>query len=240
MTMTEADRTAADVAWDIEPLVDGEAEAGVDALLEEADTRARELAKYRGRVGELDAAGLAVLMQELGAIGDLAGRADSYAGLRFAVDTQDPANGALIARAEEKSTAINNELIFIELEWAAVDDDRAAALLADEQLAFCRHHLESARRYRPHLSERAGGGHPLRQVAHREQRVGAALLGAHLRDHRRARRRRGEPRGGTLEVDVARSRRAAHRGRGRHGRAGTRVAHPRLRVQHAAGRQVDR
>ncbi len=151
MTTTEADRTAADVAWDIEPLVDGTAGAGVDALLDEAETRARELAKYRGRVGELDAAGLAELMQELAAIGDLVGRADSYAGLRFSVDTQDPANGALIARAEEKSTAINNELIFVELEWAAVDDDRATSLLADDQLAFCRHHLESARRYRPHL-----------------------------------------------------------------------------------------
>jgi oligoendopeptidase F len=151
MTITEADRTAADVAWDIEPLVDGEAEAGVDALLEQADTKARELAKYRGRIAELDAGGLADLMRELAAIGDLVGRADSYAGLRFAVDTADPANGALIARAEEKSTAINNELIFVELEWAAVDDDRAAELLADEQLAFCRHYLESARRYRPHL-----------------------------------------------------------------------------------------
>ena len=40
---------------------------------------------------ELDAAGLAELMQELAAIGDLVGRADSYAGLRFAVDTADPA-----------------------------------------------------------------------------------------------------------------------------------------------------
>src|SRR3954453_5155252 len=113
MTITEADRTAADVTWDIEPLVDGEAEAGVDSLLAEADTKAREIAKYRGRIAELDAAGLAGLMQELAAIGDLVGRADSYAGLRFAVDTADPANGALIARAEEKSTAINNELIFV-------------------------------------------------------------------------------------------------------------------------------
>jgi oligoendopeptidase F len=151
MTITEADRTAADVTWDIEPLVDGEAEAGVDSLLAEADTKAREIAKYRGRIAELDAADLAGLMHELAAIGDLVGRADSYAGLRFAVDTADPANGALIARAEEKSTAINNELIFVELEWAAVDDDRADALLADDQLAFCRHYLESARRYRPHL-----------------------------------------------------------------------------------------
>jgi oligoendopeptidase F len=151
MTLAEADLTAADVAWDIEPLVDGNADAGVDALLDDAETRARELAKYRGRIAELDAAALAELMTEIAAIGDLVGRADSYAGLRFAVDTQDPANGALIARAEERSTAINNELIFVELEWAALDDDAAAALLVDDRLGFCRHHLESARRYRPHL-----------------------------------------------------------------------------------------
>jgi oligoendopeptidase F len=151
MTITETDRTAADVAWDIEPLVDGKRDAGVDTLLDDAERRARALSDYRGRIGTLDAAELATLMHQVAAIADIVGRADSYAGLRFAVDTQDPANGALMARAEERSTAINNELIFVELEWVAVDDDRAAELLADERLAFCRHHLESARRYRPHL-----------------------------------------------------------------------------------------
>jgi oligoendopeptidase F len=151
MTVAEADRTAADVAWDIEPLVDGDGAAGVDLLLDEAESRARGVGDHRGRVGALDAGELAALMQELAAIGDLVGRAGSYAGLRFAVDTQDPANGALVARTEERSTTINNELIFLELEWAAVDDDRAAELLADERLGFCRHYLESARRYRPHL-----------------------------------------------------------------------------------------
>jgi oligoendopeptidase F len=150
-TTTDADLTAADVAWDIEPLVDGLADAGVDDLLDEAERRAHALADYRGRIAELDAAEMATLMHEIATIGDLVGRADSYAGLRFAVATQEPANGALLARAEEHSTAINNELIFVELEWAAVPDERADALLADEQLAFCRHYLAAARRYRPHL-----------------------------------------------------------------------------------------
>jgi oligoendopeptidase F len=150
-TLTEADRTAADVAWDLEPLVDGRGAGGVDALLDEAEARARALASYRGRIGELEVGELAELMGELAEINDLGGRAGSYAGLQFAVDTSDPAAGALLARAEERGTAINNELIFIELEWAVVPDDRAEALLADDRLAFCRHYLASARRYRPHL-----------------------------------------------------------------------------------------
>src|SRR6202034_1013706 len=37
------------------------------------------------------------------------------------------------------------------LEWAALDDADADALLAGDGLDFCRHNLRSARRYRPHL-----------------------------------------------------------------------------------------
>jgi len=33
-------------------------------------------------------------------------------------------------------TAINNEILFVELEWAALDDGHAAALLADPDTCF--------------------------------------------------------------------------------------------------------
>jgi oligoendopeptidase F len=151
MTLTEADLTASDVAWNLEPLVDGAGAEGVDALLDDAEQRAHALASYRGRIAELDAGGLAELVHELARIGELVGRAGSYAGLRFSVDTADPANGALMARAEERSTDIHKEILFVELEWAEVPDEQAETLLADDRLAFCRHYLEAARRFRPHL-----------------------------------------------------------------------------------------
>src|SRR3954464_2248119 len=90
-------------------------------------------------------------MRELGEIQDLATRAGGYAHLRFSLDTADPANGARLQRYQEKGTAIETKLLFFELEWAALDDDAAEALLATEGLDFCRHHLRTARRYRPHL-----------------------------------------------------------------------------------------
>ena len=37
------------------------------------------------------------------------------------------------------------------MEWAALPDDRADALLADPAIEPYRHHLRSERRYRPHL-----------------------------------------------------------------------------------------
>jgi oligoendopeptidase F len=59
--------------------------------------------------------------------------------------------GALLQRMQEQATAIETALLFFELEWAAVDDDRAEELLATPGLDFARHHLRTARRYRPHL-----------------------------------------------------------------------------------------
>jgi oligoendopeptidase F len=52
---------------------------------------------------------------------------------------------------QEKATAIETRLLFFELEWAALDDASAEELLAADGLDFARHHLRTARRYRPHL-----------------------------------------------------------------------------------------
>jgi len=144
---TTTDTTADEVAWDLDPLLDG---ADVDTLLDRADTLASAVEAVRGRVASLGAAELARAMGDLAALQDHLGRAGNYAHLRFATDTADPTRGALVARVQERSVAIWTRLIFLDLEWAAVDDDRAEALLADPALAFCAHHLRSQRRYRPH------------------------------------------------------------------------------------------
>ena len=80
-------------------------------------------------------------MRELGEIQELVGRAGTYAGLRFSVDTADPAAGALMQEVQERGTEIETTLLFFELEWAALADERADALLDDERLSFCAHHL---------------------------------------------------------------------------------------------------
>src|SRR6266542_2722674 len=150
-TTADSDLSAADVAWDLEPLVDGKSEPGVDELLDEADRVAASVAERRGAIAGLDADALAALMHQLGDIAELVGRAGSYASLRFSADTTDPARGALLQRTEERATAVKIKVLFFDLEWAALPDERAAELIADERLAFCRHHLAAARRYRPHL-----------------------------------------------------------------------------------------
>ncbi len=120
--------------------------------MQDALTRAQAFAEsYAGKLGELDGAGLARAMQELAEIYELVGRAGTYAGLRFSTDTANPANGALLQKVQERETAIETTLLFFELEWAALPQERAEELLADPGLDFCRHHLRNVRRYREHL-----------------------------------------------------------------------------------------
>jgi oligoendopeptidase F len=150
--MTTAATDLQDVAWNLEPLVDGGGPEGADRFLAEADERAARFAeRHAGRVGELDGPGLAEAVAELEAISELVGRAGSYAHLRFSVDTADPANGALLARVQEQATAVETKLVFFDLEWAALDDARADELLAADGLDTARHYLRTIRRYRPHL-----------------------------------------------------------------------------------------
>jgi oligoendopeptidase F len=138
--------------WDLDPLVDGEERAGAERMLAQARDRAANFASdYAGKVAGLDPAGLEFAMRELEAINDLIGRAGTYASLRFATDTADPERGALLQLVQERATEIETLLLFFELEWAALDDDRADELLASGDLDRHRHHLRSIRRYRPHL-----------------------------------------------------------------------------------------
>jgi oligoendopeptidase F len=139
-------------AWDLEPLVDGEGEDGVKRRLTDALQRAGSFAAaHAGRLGELDGTGLRDAMNELAAIHELVARAGYYAALRFSTDTAEPANGALLQHVQEQETAIQTTLLFFELEWAALPDERAEELLAGEGLDFCAHHLRNVRRYRDHL-----------------------------------------------------------------------------------------
>ncbi|HEY5874181.1 MAG TPA: M3 family oligoendopeptidase, partial [Ilumatobacteraceae bacterium] len=59
--------------------------------------------------------------------------------------------GAAMQAVRERATTITTRSLFVDLEGAGVDDDHARTVLADERLAFAKHHLETLRRTRPHL-----------------------------------------------------------------------------------------
>jgi oligoendopeptidase F len=152
-TTDTTDLTAADVAWDIDTILpDG---TSPEELFDRADRIAEELTSLRGRVGELDAGALADAMHTMADLQDAMSRAAYHAMLAFSTATDDPARGAAMAAAQQRSTAVGTKLIFFDLEWAAADDDHVATVLADPRLDFCRHHLDNLRLSRPYLLSEA-------------------------------------------------------------------------------------
>jgi oligoendopeptidase F len=140
-----------EATWDLEPLVDGRGPAGVDELLDQAQSKASELAKSKGHVEEFDGPRLSEYMNHLAEVYDLVGRAGSYAGLAFSADMSDEKRGALMQKVQERGTEIETKLLFFHLEWAKLSDERVDELLAFEGLDQARHYLRSARRYRDYL-----------------------------------------------------------------------------------------
>ena len=155
MSDAQAGSALEEVTWNLDDLLEGDSSdqnAAVTALLDEAEKASDKFAEeYEGKVAELDGPGLIVAMTKLADISDRAGRALNYAHLRFAADTADPGNGALLQMGSERATQIQTRLLFFDLEWAALDDEKAEALLATPGLAFCEHHLRNERKYRDHL-----------------------------------------------------------------------------------------
>ena len=141
---------AEDVRWTLGDLYASEAD--LDADLKTAEAEAADLAgRLRGRVADLGAADLAAALAELADVHDRAGRAYTYAYLAWSTDTEDPARGALLQRVREAYTRVGQALVFFDVEWAAVEPDRARALLESDELAPYRHHLELKTEAREHV-----------------------------------------------------------------------------------------
>ncbi len=146
--LSAADLSAADVRWQLDPLLGG---TTVEQLLDEADIVVDELAGARGSIAWLDSAGLASLMHRSAELEELLGRLGNYVMLRFSENTADPERGAQMMAVQERTTAMATKLVFFELEWAALDDERVDELLSEPAVDFCAHHLRNLRRYRDHL-----------------------------------------------------------------------------------------
>ena len=165
---------------------------------------------------------------------EIVGRAGSYARLHFSTDTADPARGALLpARAGEGDARSRPKLLFFELEWAALDDERADELLATDGPRLLPPPPAHRAPLPPAPALRARGEDPRREGADRPQRVGAAVRGADRRRSQvdmRGRRRAGLARGRALAAALRPTATVrARRRRARDRRAGARPAHARLR-----------
>jgi len=146
---------AEDVIWDLSVFYKDMDDPAIQSDIDRVQGLADEFAaKYRGRVGQLDAEEMVDAMIEQEAIYDITGRVGSFVSLNFSTDTSNPTFGKMLQHVRENGAKLSQKMLFFDLEWKAVDEAVAARLLADPTLGKYRHPLEADRRYKPYtLSE---------------------------------------------------------------------------------------
>ena len=147
---------AEEIVWDLSIFYSGvddpAIERDMDAIAKDV---AMYVARYRGRVAAMTAAEFVEAIQMYESLLDAAGRIQSFAFLNFATDTNKPEFGALVQRVTEWISDLQQETLFFNLEWKALEDAAAQRILDDPTLGKYHHTLEAERRYKPYtLSEK--------------------------------------------------------------------------------------
>src|SRR5687767_12512011 len=139
-------------SWDLSELYRDIDDPKLDADLADVLALAREFeADYKGRLALLDDETLAEAFRRFEALVARARPPGTYASLVHAADAADPRHGALIAKVQERGTQIQNHLLFVDLELAALDAARLEAIAASPLFARVRHYVEKVVQHKPYL-----------------------------------------------------------------------------------------
>ncbi len=139
--------------WNLADLYQGVSDPKIEADLLHALKRAESFEeKYRGQItsGQITPEELSAAIRELEATWEAGDRVISYAQLVFSADTQDSRHGALLQHVRERLSGIHRHLLFFELEWSALSDAKANALMEAKTLEKDVHFLKKTREAAPH------------------------------------------------------------------------------------------
>ncbi|MEP6813469.1 MAG: hypothetical protein ABI990_10805, partial [Actinomycetota bacterium] len=148
--MTSTELRAEDIRWNLTDLCEG-AEAARAQWLELVEIAQALASRYRGKIASLDAPGLRALLDEADDLEQKLSRLQVYSYLRLSMAATDVEANDLATYSRDRVAEIENTLVFLGLEWIALDDDRAEELLAAEEIAPYEHKLRVEREEKPYV-----------------------------------------------------------------------------------------
>lgn len=148
---------AENIHWDLSDLYESPNDPTLKSDRERVIKKAGEFnSTYRGRVAQLDAAEFAKMLREYEEIIQTLGKIGSYSHLIWSTNTEDPELGKLLQQANELSSEVSQKLVFSDVEWLKIDDEKANKLIQSDELSKWKHYLEVSRLYKEHtLTEEA-------------------------------------------------------------------------------------
>lgn len=145
------------IQWDLSDLYkspkDPALKSDKEQLLKDAD---RFSEKYKGNINELSVGEFAAALNEYEQIVQRAGKISSYSHLIWSTNTEDPELGKLLQEASELGSELSQKLVFFDVEWLKLSDEKADVWIDSDELSKWKHYLRTSRRYKDHtLSEEA-------------------------------------------------------------------------------------
>jgi len=152
MSEKKTSNGAETIYWDLSDLYT----SGEDPNIRKDQHRLRDLAstfaaRYRGTLATAHAGELAEALRTYEEINDLLGKMGSFAYLQWSTNTENISYGQLMQQINEFSSELSQQLVFFDVEWLALEEERAAELIADERLKSWKHYLTASRRYKKHI-----------------------------------------------------------------------------------------
>jgi oligoendopeptidase F len=142
--------SASGVRWDLSDLEPDAEQARRD--WDELLTRSRDFSeRRRGTIGSVGAQTLRELLDELDELSQDIARVHFYATAREHTDATDPETNDLATLARDRAADLESTLLFVELEWLALGDTEADALLEATELEPYVHKLRLAREEKPYV-----------------------------------------------------------------------------------------
>ncbi|MEM6676618.1 MAG: M3 family oligoendopeptidase [Pseudomonadota bacterium] len=138
--------------WDLSALYQAPDDPALENDLTKAEADAAAFAeRYEGKLATLDGAGLAEAVAAYETMQTTLGRVMSYAGLRYAQNTQDPERARLMGNLQVQVTMLTQPMVFFTLELNKLDADHLAGLYESAPaLARYKPWLDRVRALAPH------------------------------------------------------------------------------------------
>lgn len=106
---------------------------------------------YKGKIAGLNAREFNKALHAYEEILEMTGKIGSYAHLIWSTDTSKAGYGKLMQQANELSSEVHQKLVFFDIEWLEMDDEKAGKWIHSDELNHYKHYLEASRRYKEHM-----------------------------------------------------------------------------------------
>lgn len=146
------DLQTSDVLWNLKDLYSNINDPQISLDLDNCLTSAKDIRKtFSGKLPEISVNEFLQLVSQLETLDSLLTKLGTYSFLNFTTQMDNSEAGALDQKVHELYARTSTEIVFFELEWNNLDDEKAEELLNATKIAQYKHYLEVIRQAKPHL-----------------------------------------------------------------------------------------